>query len=310
MGEPMRAPDRASNWRGRSGLPRSPRINGARPAGLLKPTVLLVHLMTSSRSSLLELCRAKQLKSHYLLCHWRGWRCKWRPPDVWGSASTFGLFNCRIDSRDNESMLLAEVSMKSKAVRSLATTIALLVVVLSSSPVQSIQSGSQTSAKPLLLGRNEGELRTRRIHADASVPASSQFMLKVSPKNNGSQHLVAGTEELAPGAAIPKHRHLAQDEIVLIHSGKARVWLGDQERDLHAGGLVFIPENTWVSLKNVGTDPISLTFIFSAPGFEDTMRCNSVPAGEKPTQITPEQQKECAHLGHAESAGRAEQPGK
>jgi len=207
-------------------------------------------------------------------------------------------------------MLLAEVSMKSKAVRSLATTIALLVVVLSSSPVQSIQSGSQTSAKPLLLERNEGELRTRRIHADASVPASSQFMLKVSPKNNGSQHLVAGTEELAPGAAIPKHRHLAQDEIVLIHSGKARVWLGDQERDLHAGGLVFIPENTWVSLKNVGTDPISLTFIFSAPGFEDTMRCNSVPAGEKPTQITPEQQKECAHLGHAESAGRAEQPGK
>jgi len=207
-------------------------------------------------------------------------------------------------------MLLAEVSMKSKAVRSLATTIALLVVVLSSSPVQSIQSGSQTSAKPLLLGRNEGELRTRRIHADASVPASSQFMLKVSPKNNGSQHLVAGTEELAPGAAIPKHRHLAQDEIVLIHSGKARVWLGDQERDLDAGGLVFIPENTWVSLKNVGTDPISLTFIFSAPGFEDTMRCNSVPAGEKPTQITPEQQKECAHLGHAESAGRAEQPGK
>ena len=200
--------------------------------------------------------------------------------------------------------------MKSKAVRSLATTIALLVLVLSSSPVQSIQSGSQTSAKPLLLGRNEGELRTRRIHADASVPASSQFMLKVSPKNNGSQHLVAGTEELAPGAAIPKHRHLAQDEIVLIHSGKARVWLGDQERDLDAGGLVFIPENTWVSLKNVGTDPISLTFIFSAPGFEDTMRCNSVPAGEKPTQITPEQQKECAHLGHAESAGRAEQPGK
>jgi len=200
--------------------------------------------------------------------------------------------------------------MKSKAVRSLATTIALLVVVLSSSPVQSIQSGSQTSAKPLLLGRNEGELRTRRIHADASVPASSQFMLKVSPKNNGSQHLVAGTEELAPGAAIPKHRHLAQDEIVLIHSGKARVWLGDQERDLDAGGLVFIPENTWVSLKNVGTDPISLTFIFSAHGFEDTMRCNSVPAGEKPTQITPEQQKECAHLGHAESAGRAEQPGK
>jgi quercetin dioxygenase-like cupin family protein len=204
--------------------------------------------------------------------------------------------------------------MKAKAVQSVVTAVAVVLVGLCSSPAQLIQSNatpsSGTDVKPLLLERNEGELRTRRIHTDASAPASSQFMLKVSPKNNGSQHLVAGTEELAPGATLPKHRHLAQDEIVLIQSGTAHVWLGDQERDLHAGGLVFIPANTWVSLKNVGTEPISLTFIFSAPGFEDTMRCNSVPAGETPTQITPEQQKDCAHLGHAENANRQEQPSK
>lgn len=142
------------------------------------------------------------------------------------------------------------------------------------------------------------------------MPASSQFLLKVSPKNNGSQHLVLGTEELAPGAAIAKHKHLVQDEILLIQSGTAHVWLGDQEGEVHAGGLAFIPADTWVSLKNTGTEPVSLTFIFSAPGFEDTMRCNSVPAGETPTQITPEQQRECAHLGHAENAGRQEQPKK
>ena len=204
--------------------------------------------------------------------------------------------------------------MQPKALRSAVTAVAIIVIGLCSLRAQSIQSSaapiSETSAKPLLLERTEGELRTRRIHTDNSAPASSQFMLKVSPKNNGSQHLVAGTEELAPGATLPKHRHLAQDEIVLIQSGKAHVWLGDQERDLQAGGLVFIPANTWVSLKNIGTEPISLTFIFSAPGFEDTMRCNSVPAGETPTQITPEQQRECAHLGHAENANRQEQPKK
>jgi quercetin dioxygenase-like cupin family protein len=204
--------------------------------------------------------------------------------------------------------------MKSRAGWRVVTAIVVTVVGLCSAFSQSNQSSTATSSgsdvKPLILERNEGELRTRRIHTDASVPASSQFMLKVGPKNNGSQHLVAGTEELAQGAAIQKHRHLAQDEIVLIHGGTAHVWLGDQERDLHAGGLVFIPSNTWVSLKNIGTEPISLTFIFSAPGFEDTMRCNSVPAGETPTQITPEQQKDCAHLGHAENAGRQEQPQK
>jgi quercetin dioxygenase-like cupin family protein len=191
---------------------------------------------------------------------------------------------------------------------------AVAVVGLGSAFSQSNQSSSVpssgTTVKPLVLEKNEGELRTRRIHTDASISASSQFVLKVSPKNNGSQHLVAGTEELAPGAAIPKHRHLVQDEILLIQSGKAHVWLGEEESDVHAGGLVFIPENTWISLKNTGTETIGLTFIFSAPGFEDTMRCNSVPAGETPTKITPEQQKECAHLGHAESAGRQEPPQK
>jgi quercetin dioxygenase-like cupin family protein len=203
--------------------------------------------------------------------------------------------------------------VKSKAIWSVFTGAALLVAGLcafSQANPSSAAPSSETDVKPLLLERNEGELRTRRIHTDGSATASSQFMLKVSPKNNGSQHLVAGTEVLVPGAAIPKHRHLSQDEIVLIHSGNAHVWLGDRERDLHAGGLVFIPANTWISLKNIGAEPISLTFVFSAPGFEDTMRCNSVPAAETPTQITPEQQRECAHLGHAENASRPEPPTK
>jgi quercetin dioxygenase-like cupin family protein len=167
---------------------------------------------------------------------------------------------------------------------------------------------SDTNVRPLLLEKDEGELRTRRIHTDGGSSASTQFMLKVSPKNNGSQHLVAGTELLAPGATLPKHRHLVQDEILLIQSGAAHIWLGDQERDLHAGGMVFIPANTWISGKNIGGEPIALTFVFSAPGFEETMRCNSVPTGDTPTQITPEQQRDCAHLGHSESAGRLGNP--
>lgn len=201
--------------------------------------------------------------------------------------------------------------MKARAVQRVVTTLAIVLVGFSSSPAQLIESssapGPDPNVKPLLLERNEGELRTRRIHTDAGMPASSQFMLKVSPKNNGSQHLVLGSEELAPGAAIPRHKHLIQDEILLIQSGTAHVWLGDREGDVHAGGLAFIPANTWVSLKNTGTEPLGLTFIFSAPGFEDTMRCNSVPASETPTQITPEQQRECAHLGHAENA-RPQEP--
>jgi quercetin dioxygenase-like cupin family protein len=144
-----------------------------------------------------------------------------------------------------------------------------------------------TAAKALLLEKNEGEVRVRRVPADnVSVPMSvpaSQFMLKVSPKNNGSQHLVLLTEELAPQAQIRRHQHLGQDEMVLIQTGTAHVRVGDQERTLHAGGLVFLPSNTSIELQNVGSEPISLVGIFSAPGFEDYLRCASVPVSQKAT---------------------------
>ena len=154
----------------------------------------------------------------------------------------------------------------------------------------------QSAPKPLLLEKNEGELRTRRPRPKPS-PAS-QFMLKVDPKANGSQHLVVGTEEIAPGASIPVHKHPTEDEVVLIHSGEAHVLLGEQERDLHAGGLVFIPANTWIGLKNISSQPLSLTFIFSAPGFDEFQRCISVPATETPTPMTEEDLKHCEAPGH------------
>jgi quercetin dioxygenase-like cupin family protein len=173
-------------------------------------------------------------------------------------------------------------------------------------PARSMSVAS-TTAKALLLEKNEGERRARRIPADsASVPMSmpsSEFMLKVSPRNNGSQHLVLGTEELAPRARIRKHQHLGQDEILLILTGIAHVRVGDLERNVHAGGLVFLPSKTLIELENVGSEPITLVFLFSSPGFEDYLRCSSVPASQEPTLITRDELKRCAHAGHVEYAG-------
>jgi quercetin dioxygenase-like cupin family protein len=150
----------------------------------------------------------------------------------------------------------------------------------------------KTGPKPLLLEKNEAESRIWRD------PPPGGLMLKVSPKNNGSQHLVMGMEDLLPGSVIPRHKHLGQDEIVLVRTGTLHVWLGDQERDLHAGGIAFIPAYTWVSLKNKDTQPATKVFVFSAPGFENHLRCVSVLANEKPTPVTAEEHKQCDHEGH------------
>ncbi len=173
---------------------------------------------------------------------------------------------------------------------------------------------AKTTAKPLIIEKIEGERRVRRIPADStSVPMSmpsSEFTLKVSPKNNGSQQLVLGTEEIAPGGRIRKHKHLRQDEILLIQTGTARVRVGDMDREVHAGGLVFLPRNMTIELENIGSEPIALVFIFSAPGFEDYMRCVSVPAGQERTTITREELRRCAHAGHVLYAELQQPPNK
>jgi len=153
-----------------------------------------------------------------------------------------------------------------------------------------------SSAKPLMLEKSEGEARIRRPRPKPSP--TSQFMLKVDPRTNGSQHFIVGTEDIAPGASIPIHKHPTEDELVFIHSGRAHVWLGEEERDLHAGGIVFIPANTWIGMKNISEGPVSVTFVFSAPGFEEFQRCISVPAGTTPTPMTEEHLKRCEAPGH------------
>ncbi len=154
-------------------------------------------------------------------------------------------------------------------------------------------------AKTLVLEKNEGETRVRRPRGSLPVP-TNEFILKVTPQNSGSKHLVLGTEEIPPGGLIPRHKHLDQDEILLVQTGTAHVTLNDKEYDVHAGGTVFFPALTWVSLKNIGTDNISLVFIFSAPGFEENMRCGSVLAGQPAPPIATDELRACAHKGHVE----------
>ena len=143
------------------------------------------------------------------------------------------------------------------------------------------QATNVTRTTPLILEKNEGERRVWRSSPGDPSAESTAFLLKVDPKNGGSSHLVFGTEDLPPGETISTHRHPGSDEILFLQTGSARVHLGDSVRDVHAGSTVFIPANTWVSVVNIGSDVISLVFVFSAPGFEDFMRAESVREGEK-----------------------------
>lgn len=143
-------------------------------------------------------------------------------------------------------------------------------------------------ATPLILEKNEGEKRLwRPIEGAKGWNAEpGLFILKIDPRNGGSSHMVFGTEDVPPGASIDRHRHPGADEILFLQNGTARVTLGDQTRDVHGGATVFIPSNTWISVTNTGSAAIHLAFVFSAPGFDDYMRAESVPEGQKVTPLT------------------------
>ncbi len=147
------------------------------------------------------------------------------------------------------------------------------------------QAPNVTKTTPLILEKNEGERRVFRGWPGHPDPGST-FLLKVDPKNGGSSHLVFGTEDLPPGETIPTHRHPSSDEILFLQTGTARVHLGDSVREVHGGSTVFIPADTWISVSNIGGDVINLAFVFSAPGFEDFMRAESVREGEKNVPVS------------------------
>ncbi len=142
---------------------------------------------------------------------------------------------------------------------------------------QSISTESSVNDS-LILEKQEGE---RRVHRPAGTgTGTAPFILKVDPKNGGSKHLVMFTEDLPPGAAIPRHRHPEAEEILILQTGRTRVHLGDATREVGSGATVFIPQNTWISAEVIGNEPVSLIAIFSDPGFDDYMRSISVREGE------------------------------
>src|SRR5262249_40884125 len=84
---------------------------------------------------------------------------------------------------------------------------------------------ADTRAASLILEKQDGE---HRIHRPAgTATGTAPFILKFDPQNGGTKQLVMFTEELPPGAAIPRHKHPSSEEILILQTGRTRVHLGE-----------------------------------------------------------------------------------
>ena len=135
-------------------------------------------------------------------------------------------------------------------------------------------SESTAARTPLLLAKEEGERRIRRVMGGALA------IIKVDRRNGGSQGLVMGYEEVPPGQAIQAHRHPAMDEIIFVHRGTGAAELGDRSAAVGPGATIYIPQATRVMLRNTGTGPLAIAYFFPQSGYEDYLRDTSVLEGQ------------------------------
>jgi quercetin dioxygenase-like cupin family protein len=70
-----------------------------------------------------------------------------------------------------------------------------------------------------------------------------------------------------PGADGILHYHDEQDELYFVHRGRARIEVGDEVREVEAGGLVHVEAATPRKVSNAGDDDLVLLIVGGKDGY-------------------------------------------
>lgn len=74
---------------------------------------------------------------------------------------------------------------------------------------------------------------------------------------------------------VPKHMHMATDEVQYIIEGSGTMWLGDQRQEFKPGTLIVIPKGTAHAGSIVSSGPVKALVIKMPPqGKDDTVLLN------------------------------------
>ena len=81
----------------------------------------------------------------------------------------------------------------------------------------------------------------------------------------GSRHLSITWVEGAPGSEQPVHSHPDNEQVYVIVRGRGLMKVGDEEQQVGAGELVFIPPRTGHAILNTGSEPLVYVSATSPP---------------------------------------------
>lgn len=73
---------------------------------------------------------------------------------------------------------------------------------------------------------------------------------------DGAPHFITRKFTILPGGRIPKHKHPSIEHEQYVLSGRMKIYLGDEVREVAAGQAVYIPPDTPHAYVNEGDEPV------------------------------------------------------
>jgi quercetin dioxygenase-like cupin family protein len=92
---------------------------------------------------------------------------------------------------------------------------------------------------------------------------------RLEPKTSGCETFVVMDVTLDPGGMHNFHKHVDQDEIIIVLKGKVEQWVGKNKQILNAGDSAFVPKNTVHASFNIFDEPATLQVVL-APAVGET----------------------------------------
>jgi mannose-6-phosphate isomerase-like protein (cupin superfamily) len=83
--------------------------------------------------------------------------------------------------------------------------------------------------------------------------------LLLAPGQFGSANLAVTWVEAEPGSQQPVHAHPGREQVYVIVAGRGQMIVGDEEQEVQAGTMVFVPPGTGHAIRNPG--PGTLVYV-------------------------------------------------
>jgi len=77
-----------------------------------------------------------------------------------------------------------------------------------------------------------------------------------------AQHFVQGYVVIYPGGSIPAHEHETEETYTILN-GSGEMTVGSEVRAVSTFDLVYIPPGVEHALKNTGTEPMEMMFVYA-----------------------------------------------